>query len=684
MKRLALLLVAAAMAALGMYLEDLHDSQGPPAQRVNIRWAPAVSPEERQRIEQGAGLRSARHVQDRTWNYLLANRSRDNIGRLVRDPRVEDTYQIDRQSFTVSLDRPELAPWLRALLETDWVGTVGRGLTLLALVIAVLNWRLFAAPAIVVGRTAKRELHLDVPLTDRRRRVVLVAAALLTLIVLILTVNMQLFDSNFFAMTGAQSILSGDLPFRDYFDPGVPLAAFTAAGMQLLTGPRLIGEFLRQWAFIVAGVVIACHLGLQLSRSSAAIWLTLPVTLFLLANEPTYHYPKLFFFPLMIWAGWRYLDRPGPVRAAIMGVVSALGFLERHDFGIYLGFASVVALLLAPAAAPSRTARALFRDGAAYAGGVLIFMAPWLIVVQVSEGLLDYTRGRAQLYQQGSQTIYASLFNLKILTRLLQWRLPVRELVAEWLVRVVLLLPIALLVSAVTAIVRASRQGEPVPAHVWKRIFSALFLALLGTGLFRQVTYVVVILPVSAALASVFLVSPSVTVRTLTALLVGISTLLQGMTISGSPLLYPRRYVEEVTDNFARLTETPPGGASMKFEYIRQCTRPADHILVTGNNPLDVSYLSQRPIAGGQINWHRGWLADREHAQQALRLIQRQSVPLVVADGPALNDFAPYPDIAAHLRAHYREVEGTEGQLLVDSRRQPTRRFEPTGYPCFR
>ena len=520
---------------------------------------------------------------------------------------------------------------------------------------------------------------------QRLHRCVLVCAALFTLIVLILTANTQFFDSNFFAMTGAQSILSGDLPFRDYFDPGVPLAAFTAAGMQFLTGHRLIGEFLRQWSFIVVGVVIACHLGLQLSRSAAAVLALLPVTLFLLANEPTYHYAKLFFFPLMIWAGWRYLDRPGPLRAAMMGVVSATAFLERHDFGIYLGFASVLALLLAPAAVPSsRTPRALFRDAGAYTVGVLVLVAPWVVAVQGTEGLLNYARARSELYQ-ASHPIYASLFRLEVLTGLMHWRLPARGLVAEWLQRMVLLVPLALIASAVTTIVRARRQAEPIPGSVWKCVFAGIFLAALGEALIRQATYVVVILPVTAALASVFLVSPSPAVRVLTGTLVAISTLLQGMAIAASPLVHPSRYVSEMAGAFERLTQSPPSDRGAEFEYVRRCTAPGDHILVTGNNPLHVSYFSQRPIAGGQINWHRRWMSDPEHERLALRLLERQSVPIVFSYSvPAMSDFAAYPTIAAYLRAHYREVEGTEGQILVDTRRQPVGRFEPAGYPCFK
>ena len=197
----------------------------------------------------------------------------------------------------------------------------------------------------------------------------------------------------------------------------------------------------------------------------------------------------------------------------------------------------------------------------------------------------------------------------------------------------VLLLPIALLVSAAATGARAWRRTEPVPAHVWKRVFAALFLGLLVDGLFRQATYVVTVVPVAAALASVFLVSPSVTVRVVTAMLLGISTLLQGMALADSPLVHPQRYAEEMAHAFRSLTESPPASAE-RFTYIRECTRPTDHILVSGSNPLDVSYFSQRPIAGGQINWHRGWMADREHAEMSLKLIQRQSVPLVIAEHP--------------------------------------------------
>jgi len=601
--------------------------------------------------------------------------------------------------------------------------------------------------------------------TERHARVaVLSVAAVLSLVVLVLTAETQIFDSTFYAMTGAQSILSGEWPYRDFFEPGIPLAAFMAAAGQVVTGHRLIGEFVRQWAFIVVGVLIALHLGLQLSRSVVATLLTLPITLFVLADTPIYHYSKLFFFPLTIWIAWRYIAQPGWRRGAVLGLVSAAAFLERHDYGIYVGCASVLAWLLARCAVPSsRTVRSLLGDAAAYAGAVLLATAPWLISVERYEGLMAYTRARASLYQD-APAVYRSLFSVRVVTDLFsvptppqitpgvvgfvwqpsvpeaerhrlerehqlsplpdhdsrgrslyrvaniynadllkldpyvtdgagfdwdrvknrRWFPPSREGAAFWLEQMTMLVPLVLGVSAVMALLRAWRGSEPVAPHVWERAFAAIFLAAVNTALFREPTYFVVVAPVTAALAAAALASGSVAARALTGLLLAVSTLVAAVSIRNTPVSDPSRYPTVAAEVFTLLTLSPPAYDSIEFTYLRECTRPTDHVLVTGDNPLHVSYFSQRPIAGGHINWHRRWLADPVHERRSLQWLQRQNVPVVVSLGaPVMADFAAYPTIAAYLREWYREVEDTEGRLLVDTRRQVTGRFPLTGYPCF-
>ena len=125
------------------WLERLQQTEGPPAQRIHIRWAPDVTSDERMRAEQALGLAEGEHLEDRTWRYFVRKRSRDDIRRLLSDPRVEDTAHIDRDALRVEIDRPELSPRVRALLESDHLDEISLILTLAALGFAWCARRLF-------------------------------------------------------------------------------------------------------------------------------------------------------------------------------------------------------------------------------------------------------------------------------------------------------------------------------------------------------------------------------------------------------------------------------------------------------------------------------------------------------------------------------------------------------------
>jgi hypothetical protein len=239
----------------------------------------------------------------------------------------------------------------------------------------------------------------------------LAAAGLASAVVVVLSLRHQFFDSNFFAVAGTPAILAGEHPYRDFFDPYGVLDAYTAAAMQWLVGYRVVGEFGRQTAFIVAGFVIATHLALTLSRSVAATALAMSVALIVLAVTPLYHHSKLFFFPLVIWVGWRYLDRPSPRRAVPVGLVAALAFLFRHDYGLYMALASVLAYGLARIADPaSRRARSLITDALAFTAGLAVVLGPWAVVVHRTEGFANFARDRASLYVPSNWTLASAVF----------------------------------------------------------------------------------------------------------------------------------------------------------------------------------------------------------------------------------------------------------------------------------
>jgi hypothetical protein len=594
-------------------------------------------------------------------------------------------------------------------------------------------------------------------------RYVLALAGVLSASVLVITSSTQVFDATFFDLSQATSLLAGDRPYRDFYERGMPLAAYLAAGSQLAGGYRLLGEFVRQWCFIIAGIVLATHVALRLSRSVPATLVMMALALIVLAGTPIYHYSKLFFFPLTIALAWRYIENPGVRRGVALGLTAGVAFLFRHDFGIYLAFGSILAFVLARAAVPaSRHPRAMINEIAGYTLAAVVIVAPWAAVVQANEGLLEYTKASAVLYE-GAPAPYPSLLKVKPLQMLLpepappsrpgvvafvwndtvpdgrrrqlaqelglrvlqeggirgqwryeapnvydvrllrlasditetegiewdrlrriRWHLPTRENAAAWLQTIALIVPLLLLASAALHLWRSWRRAERVPVDVWRMLFAGIFLVGVDTALFREPSYAVVVAPVTAALSARF-VAGRPTVPWFGAVIVlALTGFAAVVWVRGTPLFHPRELTTSMPAMFAVLLKSPPDYGDPAFRYLRDCTPPGNHLLITGMAAMHVSYYAHRPFAGGQTEWHFGWRSDPDHEALSLALLERQSVPIAFSThDPVLVDFQRYPRIAEYLMQHYVAVEGTGGKILVDARRQPTGRHGPTGFPCF-
>jgi hypothetical protein len=227
----------------------------------------------------------------------------------------------------------------------------------------------------------------------------LAAVAVLLAALLVLTVRYQLYDTNFYSTWEATALLAGDHPYRDFFEWGIPLQMGVSAVAQRLSGTRLGGEFAVQWSFVVAGFVIACHLARRLAGRWVPVVFAMAPALALVVATSTFHYPKLFFYPLAVWLAWRHLDMPGRTRAALLGVATAAAFLFRHDHGVYIAglAAATFAVAWVRDGMHGRTSRVVAAV-AAYSLAGLLTVTPWLVVVQSSEGLLPYLRARSQLY----------------------------------------------------------------------------------------------------------------------------------------------------------------------------------------------------------------------------------------------------------------------------------------------
>jgi hypothetical protein len=111
----------------GIWLLQLDRHAGPAAQRVNVRWVPdtANDPDKLARAEHEFRLTAGEAAGPRTWAYHLADRSSENIGRILASPSVEDTHWLDRGELRVQLNQPNIPGWVRELLNTEWASAVG-------------------------------------------------------------------------------------------------------------------------------------------------------------------------------------------------------------------------------------------------------------------------------------------------------------------------------------------------------------------------------------------------------------------------------------------------------------------------------------------------------------------------------------------------------------------------------
>jgi len=563
----------------------------------------------------------------------------------------------------------------------------------------------------LAGRRSAREV--------RAHWALYVGIGLLTWVALLYAVVEQVFDTNFYVLWEATALLAGDRPYRDFYQMGWPLLTLLSTAMQWLVGYRLIGEFVLQWAFISASVVIGFHLAIRLSHSIWAAVTTTLVAIAVVAATPTFQFPKLFFYPVAVWVAWWYMEAPGTRRAAVVGLVAAAAFLYRHDHGVYIGIGALLAFLLTRAVNPaSRRWRSSAREIVAFTVAAVVPLLPWAILVASNEGLIDYVQTRAAWGRSWSpdRFPYVALRDFNPVSVVVGGALPSRAAAEHWLLQLTLLLPVFVLVRAAIEAISRRRNGERVSLEICQTVIASAMAIIVGIRLFREDGYFTVVLPLSAALGAQLLAGPQhkaggawrIVQRALAVIMLSLTAVAVAGYVNAWDLLKSSE-IDELGPTYRLLLTTPPidalepankarqvqrtewsrseAGEQQKIalRYMHDCTRDGDRIFVTGSTPYQVGYYTQRPIAGGHVQWHHGWRSDPLHSRQSLALLQTQSVPFAFSThDPVLVDLEKYPDIRRYFKENYVEVEGGRGLLLVDRRRQSTGQFGALGFPCFR
>ena len=245
----------------------------------------------------------------------------------------------------------------------------------------------------------------------------------LTIVYRVLTLGGSLggFENDqFVTLSQAQQVVMGDWPVRDFDVLGKPLTVMLSAFGQMLFGHTLLAE-----ALTTAGLIGFCSAMLFLLswRASGSIPIALCVALVQVAMAPRfYNFSKLLAYALAIPAIWWYLDDPSRRRLVVIALAGAVAFLLRHDHGVYVGLAAIVAVALAY----QPDVRAIAREVALLGALTLAIVSPYLLFVQAHGGVVPYV---TSFMRYANQTAERTAFNRAGMS--FDWSQPVATLAPE-------------------------------------------------------------------------------------------------------------------------------------------------------------------------------------------------------------------------------------------------------------
>jgi hypothetical protein len=547
----------------------------------------------------------------------------------------------------------------------------------------------------------------------RRRAVAGVAAACLWVAACVGSLGTLVFlNDHYGRISPARQIaVYGELPFRDFFDPGYFMPELGSAILQRLLGDNLFGEALLATTFVATGTVLVFLLGLRISHSpgialaaSIGAWLFLP---------RAYDYDKILFYPLGVLVCWRYIERPGAGSAWLLAAGLVAGALFRYDTGFYVAVAAFVTLAIVH----GRDWRTLGRRLALVTAAVIALSTPALTFVQVNGGLADavdqmVTYGRretARTRVPEAPAIGALVEAARVpaapgesVRTRIRWTTAEADAFLLALFRTLPLLAVVIVVLAV-------RSGGVSSADQVARLASLIAMCvLLNIFVLRD--------PVNArfggiagpaAILAAWLIQRAWTARravTRAILRAGVAAVVALTAWSaalssdwGQRFTYEAFRPAHLAGVVRGLTASPPALDTLPdrrlvglVRYLRECTAPTDRVLLGWFAP-EVYFYAQRGFAGAMVVVFGEHWSEERFQRRSIGALASQSVPLVILRAGDESFARSYPLIMRHIGEHYRNAGVTAfapgGQVdytvFVRRDRPPSYIHAASSMPCF-
>jgi hypothetical protein len=478
----------------------------------------------------------------------------------------------------------------------------------------------------------------------------------------------------------------------------MPLMYLVSAAARLIGGTALLTEWL---VVAIAFAVSAACTTMAAARLSRSVAIALfVVALEILINTRSFGYPKILLYAVAAVLIINAARRPTRGSIAALGAITVVGFLFRHDHGLFIGVPAFVTMVAGGYAEGPRVA---VRRAAALLGWVLVMLLPWAIYVQVEQGIVQYFASALGFWRSE-----ASGMTLQTLPSIEWSAIDSSANGVAWLFFFFHALPFICLALvarrharrreacggesvAVTALcvmaigVNASFMRESLQARIPDAVVPA---ALLGAWLLGLAVHASVprrMLAVAGAAVVAAITTGAVVRAADVDEQLDRTRLLEG----------PASVTGHASDLWRALREQQPAEAYAPsrysqalipfMKYLDRCTSRDDRLMMTNLFP-EVYVLSDRGFAGGQIAFLEGFYASEGEQANTISRMQQQSVPFVlVVEGQALH----MPRLMSYIEGRYSpmvhvEVPGTDGvQVLVDRMRRSARTDASTGWPCF-
>ena len=542
---------------------------------------------------------------------------------------------------------------------------------------------------------------------SRRRTVAITAAVGVLAFVFRLVILRDLTNDHYMHLAWAQQLLFGELPGRDFVDPGMPLTyALSAVVQHLWPGPFSEGVLSCLLLAIAASATF-----LVAAELTGSIGLGVAAASFEIAMAPRlYSYPKILVPAVALLLIQHYVRQPSRIRLVWLAAWTGIAVLFRHDLGVYAAAGIAAALVVAHGANWRQTPRVLTEYGVA----LVVLMSPYVLFVVWSEGLgehlheaVEFAKGEAHqrfiappafpfwanVYSPSWSQMDSAVFlfyaahALAILCLVLLGRSKERPTGREpvaaaglamllMYLLVVLRHPIDSRIQDVAALLAI--DGAWVLAESWHRATDVVRRGASPSRVRRFVPLLVAFIVVAGGVVNTWILADVPTRLRETRVADGFPTIKHTIEV-----------VKETGTVWPWERFWPAGEMPVAVRYLNACTTPDDAVLLTWAAP-EYYYFAQRRFAAGHALFLPPSAFTTAHDRaRMLERIRRERIPVVLINEGRNEEFAnAYPEVERYIRdayvpvGHFMIREGSRITVAIGRELKSTGTYEPEGWPC--